>query len=575
MTPCAVPSRRDWIAGATAAAAFSSGCARSPRPQGWLNYLLGMQPNTLDPALCLGATEICIMAAIFGPLIEPHPETMQPMAGLATHYSLDRAGTRYTFYLRGHSSPKGIRLPGVEALGPEFSHGQVPGARDVPARWSDGVPITAHDLVYSWRRYLAPETANGVAYLLYCVDGAEAVNSSKVPAESLGARALDAFTFQVDLHAPAPYFPLLCSCFLTLPLPRQSIEAARKRGQEASWVEPGHIVTSGPFLLVDSRPRDYTLVRKNPGYFDAGLVGLEGIRFSAVDGAVALNMYRAGFADSMEGHALPLQLASRIRRMDGFHGAAACASYGWRIGTRMPPLDNVLARYALNMATDKEATVRFLGAGQKAARGRVPPLAGYTGPSSVPVEINGRTCDVLSFDPRRAREIWAASAAPEVHLSLPIHFMARTDSMLIAEILQYQWKEYLGLETQLVPREQTAYFSEVMAETGWRGVGEEPYICNYPDPVDLLNFYTANYPGWSDPEYNRMVAAASAILDPVLRMQRLSECEARLLLGMPFIPLYFDAWNYLERPEVRGLRLTGLNTPSFKYAWIDHDRRLS
>jgi hypothetical protein len=47
----------------------------------------------------------------------------------------------------------------------------------------------------------------------------------------------------------------------------------------------------------------------------------------------------------------------------------------------------------------------------------------------------------------------------------------------------------------------------------------------------------------------RMVAAASATLDPVLRMQRLSQCEARLLRTMPFIPLYFDAWIIWSAPK--------------------------
>ena len=103
------------------------------------------------------------MAAIFEPLIRLHPETMSPMAGLATSYKVERGGTRYTFYLRGHQAPEGNRLPGVESLPAEFTRGRAGGARDVPARWSDGQLITADDLAYSWRRYLAlqgPATAS-------------------------------------------------------------------------------------------------------------------------------------------------------------------------------------------------------------------------------------------------------------------------------------------------------------------------------------------------------------------------------------------------------------------------------
>ena len=573
MIPCTAPSRRDLIVGATAAAAsFASSCAQHPGPSGprsgWLTYLLGSEPDTLDAAKCSGGAEGWIICALFEPLIQPHPQTMAPIAGVATNYEVDRGGTRYTFYLRGHPAPDGIRLAGAESLPAEFSLGRPEGPRDLPALWSDGTPITAHDVVYSWRRYLAPETGNSFAYFLYCIAGAEAVNSGRIPPEDLGVRALDAFTFEVELRAPAPHFLLLCSSVLfTAPLPRHAIEAARKRGRESSWVEPANIVTSGPFLLTESRSRERTVVSKNPGYFDAALVGVEGIRFSAADGAVVLNMFKTGLADSMDGRALPLQLAPGMRRAEGFHVSPACASHNWRINTKRPPLDNLLLRYALNMATDKEQTVRLLGLGQKPARGRVPPLEGYRSPGSIPVEINGRPCDVLAFDPRTARELWAGNGAPEA--PLPIHYGARTDSGLLAEVLQYQWRSNLGLETRLLPHEPVVYGQTIMQGGDWSGVAEDPYIANYPDPVDLLGFYAGSYPHWSDPDFDRMLDTASSTLDPARRMERLSACEEKLLRAMPFVPLYFDTWVYLERPEVRGLGLNPLGTPAFKYAWID------
>ena len=116
---------------------------------------------------------------------------------------------------------------------------------------------------------------------------------------------------------------MLCGSFLTLPLPRRAIETARKRGREASWVEAGNIVTSGPLLILESRQRERTVVAKNWNYFDAALVALEKICFYAAEGAVALNLFRTGEVDSMDGSALPVQLAARLRRMEGFHETPA------------------------------------------------------------------------------------------------------------------------------------------------------------------------------------------------------------------------------------------------------------
>jgi len=242
MTPGLEPvQRRTFLAGA-AGAAFTTGCRIAQRHPGRLRYLLRRDINTFDPAK---SAESWLLAALYEPLIQAHPETMAPMAGLATHYLVDRGGTRYTFYLRGHAAPRGIRLPYAGSLGPEFSRGRTASSDNVPARWSDGALISAVDAVHSWRRFFAPETANADAYMFYCIERAEAVAAGKAPPDRLGVRALDTLAFQVDLNAPAPYLPMLCcSAYLT---PSHAIEEARRRGREASWTDAGRIVTSGPF----------------------------------------------------------------------------------------------------------------------------------------------------------------------------------------------------------------------------------------------------------------------------------------------------------------------------------------
>jgi oligopeptide transport system substrate-binding protein len=382
-------------------------------------------------------------------------------------------------------------------------------------------------------------------------------------------RALDTFAVQVDLRAPEPAFLELCYTYLTLPLPCHAIEAARARGHEASWTEPGQMVTSGPFLLKESRPHERVVLSKNPNYFDAPSVRIEEIHFLADDGVTALKLFQAGIVDSMDGNVLPLQFVPKMRKLAEFHMGPACACHNWRISTKRAPLDNVLLRYALNMATDKDATVRFLGAGQQPAKSRVPLLEGYRSPQNLPVEINGRTCDILAYNPSAARELWAGATSAEARRPLPIHYWARADSQLLAEILQSQLRRNLGLETRLMPQESAAYIRTILIDGDYTGVAEDPYIANYPDPYDLLSLYTATYANWSDSEYDSMLAAATSTADSTLRMERLAACEEKLLRAMPFIPLYFDSWVYLERQDVHGLKLNLLGLPGFKYAWID------
>ena len=336
-----VPRRRVLYAG-IAATLLAGACGMARRQSGRLTYILRREPNTLDPAKAPGGSEAWLFAALFEPLLQPHPVTMTPMAGLATHYKIAADGCQYTFYVRGHPAPEGIRLPGADSLSAEFLHGRSPAPSDVPALWSDGTPITAHDIVYSWRRYVTPATAFDNVYNLYGVTGAKEAVEGKIPPDDLGVRALDAFTFQVDLRAPAPDFLMLCYTSMTLPMPRHAIEAARRHGREASWTEPGRMVSSGSFVLKESRHGERIVLAKNPSYFDAALVGVDEIEFFVADGATVMNLFQVGLADSMEGRALPLQFAPRMKDRPELHVKPGCACHHWRISAKRPRWINLI-----------------------------------------------------------------------------------------------------------------------------------------------------------------------------------------------------------------------------------------
>jgi ABC-type oligopeptide transport system substrate-binding subunit len=207
-----------------------------------LVYLIGAEPATLDPAKSTDLWEGYVVHAMFEGLTTFHPSTSQPMAGLATHYQVSPDGLRYTFYLRGHALPRGERLPNTSTLADEYRSGRLAedfarGHRappdDAPAHWSDTTVITAHDLVYSWRRVLDPATAATYAFLMYYLHGAEEVNAGKLAPERMGVRATGDFSLEVELRAPTSFFLQLVSHRIFCPAPRRAIEAARASGSES------------------------------------------------------------------------------------------------------------------------------------------------------------------------------------------------------------------------------------------------------------------------------------------------------------------------------------------------------
>jgi ABC-type oligopeptide transport system substrate-binding subunit len=69
-------------------------------------------------------------------------------------------------------------------------------------------------------------------------------------------------------------------------------------------------------------------------------------------------------------------------------------------------------------------------------------------------------------------------------------------------------------------------------------------VGDYPDPNTFLDMFVTdggnNRTGWSDPDYDRLIAEAAAELDPARRHAILREAEGILVCReMPVCPLYF------------------------------------
>jgi ABC-type oligopeptide transport system substrate-binding subunit len=440
-------------------------------------------------------------------------------------------------------------------------------------------------VVYSWRRLLDPATAAPYANLLYCIQNAEAVNAARTPLERLGVRALDEFTLQVDLRAPTSFFFGLLSCVALAPVPRQAIEAAWRRGNENSWTEPGCIVTSGPFFLLERRPRDRTILRKNRDYVEAGIVGLDEVSFLLVPDLMAsVNLYKSGNAHVTAPGTLPPVMEPSLSGKRDLRQNQAFATCFTCFNTTKAPFDNVLVRYAFNMAIDKQAIAGVFGFGRMPARSFVPPLAGYKPPPSPVIEVDGKSYDVLAYSPTDARELLAKAGYPGGMNSrgrrLEIDLIAPNieDTRLRCEILQQQLRANLNVAVHIGILEFQTFLERVYSGN-YRGMADYADSGLYLDPNWFLGEYvtgsSVNPTGWADPAYDEMLAKANAVLDPPTRMQRLAECETYLLRAMPFIPVFYDAWAYPQKPYVRGIGPNLMDVHPLKYAWIDTNWRPS
>ena len=325
----------------------------------------------------------------------------------------------------------------------------------------------------------------------------------------------------------------------------------------------------GPYLLHEWKPYDRVVLRKNPRYYSADRIHLDQILFlPIVDGATAVNLYKAGAVHAMHGRAVPPLWIPALRARRDFYSTPAYRSMFYEFNTTRPPFDNPLVRYAVHMATNQQEVVRFLAGGQVPARTVVPQLGGYRSATSVEVQAGGRTWDILSYDPDAARELLRIASAEQLHVE--ITFPRRTRSPEIAEILQSQWRVNLRARVTLNVLERNVWIQTIMSGAH-RGVIESGWGPDYADPNGIFDLFTSRIDGsgWTDAEFNRMLDAANAEPDAAVRLRKLSECEKRLLLAMPVLPLFFDSYCYLEKPYVRGMTKNVLGVPQFKTARIE------
>lgn len=485
-----------------------------PRPQ-VLRYNNSAEPQTLDPARMVGLPDVTVALGLFEGLTTLHPRTLRPMPGIAESWTVEDAGRTYRFRLR-------------------------------PSLWSDGSPLAAADFAYAWRRVLQPDTGAAYASLFQCVES---------------FRPLDGLTLEVRLRDPVPYFLELAAFATFAPVQRRCIEA-----HDRAWTRPEHLVCNGPFTLAEWRPFERIVLRKNPRYWDAARVALDEVRvFAITDSETALKKYLNGEVDWIR--EVPGPKIADAARLPGFRYSPQLNTYFFRFNVTRPPLDDPRVRKAFSLAVDKESIARhLLRAGQRPARSFVPPiLPGYT-------PAKGPACD-----PAEARRLLAQAGFPggRSFPRLTLLYNSSESHQQIAETLQHMWRTELGIRVALFNQEWGVYQNSM--RTRDYDIARSSWVGDYADPSTFLDCFGAgngnNRTGWSNAEYDRLLALAAAEAHAARRAGLYRQAERILVCDeMPILPLYFYVNAYLVHPRVQGVYDNSRNLHPFQYIHLDAER---
>ncbi len=474
-------------------------------------------PNDADPTSAIAWPNIQLCMQLFDRLVEAWPErTIVP--SLAERWEISDDGLRYVFHLR---------------------EGLV---------WSDGAPLTAHDVEFGIKRVLDPEKpGSSVAIYFVLENGQDIYLGANEDWDAVGVRALDDRTVEFRLAAPAPYFMSVMNRPDSGPQPRHAIGA--------DWTAPGRQVVSGPFAVAEHT--DETLVLRRREDYEGGH-----------DGNVAqVELYRSAIADALpeyerkETDLILVRYTPRLAdlmpgavRSDAVLGPAAWSAY-IRFDHAHPVTGNLDLRRALAYAIDRDALAEVCAGNLVVATGGV-----------VPPALQGHTPDIaLRYDPDLAREHLARSGFDG---ELELAGMMVWDPIL--ESIVGSWRDVFG---RGVTTSSWSWREDEATHAGTR-VNDAPlritgWLPGYADPEYFLRLLfqstsRTNEGGFVDPAYDVLIERARQERSDRGRLERFHEADRYAVADrVAVIPLVYGRSTAFVQPRVRGWWEFGKTSASF------------
>ncbi|MDZ4719661.1 MAG: peptide ABC transporter substrate-binding protein [Roseiflexaceae bacterium] len=476
-------------------------------------------PRSYDPAHAGGGRLIYSGLVSFTPAMQLAPD-------LAESWDVSADGTVYTFHLHPN------------------------------ARFHNGRPVTADDVIYSWDRAADPQTdSNSVLTYLGDIVGL-AERHAGTATNISGLRAIDQHTLEVRIDAAKPYFVMKLT-YLT-----------------AFVVDHANIATGPEWYRTPNGTGPYQLIR-----WDAGKVRIYQ-RFQAFYGdlpkipyvieqlyaGAALRLYETGDLDwtGIGGFAL-----DRARDPKGpWYGqlreaTSMCTNY-IGLDSHQPPFDDLKVRQAFSQAIDRSRLAELAQGNVIPAQGLYPPaLPGYR------ADLRGQ-----QFDPQTARKLLAESRYGGQALP-PIIFTSSgygSDISGNQAALAQMWQQHLGVTIRFENLEPSRW--EESMHAGRHGqLFSYGWCADYPDPENFADalFHSGaqqNLGGYSNAALDTLLERARIEPNITQRLVLYQQAEQMIVDDTAAIFLDHTRNFVLIQPRIAGYVLTPIGVPIERYLSI-------
>ncbi len=495
-----------------------------------LRVNLGMEPQTLDPRRARDLQTITLLHMLYEGLTRPSGDGKAELA-LAQEFETSADGLQVRFRLR-------------------------------KALWSNGEPVSSFDFAESWKSILDPSFPTDIAYQLYVIKNARRAKLGEVGIDQVGIHTPDPNTLVIELEQPVPYLLELLSMASFLPVPS-------KLARDSNWANsPEMCMCNGPFVIQSWAHSDQVEVVKNPHYWQASDISLDSIEFLIMENDTEMKMFEEGKLDWAGSplSTIPADAIPDLRRKKSLHISPFAATYFYRVNTtdeirgKKNPLSSSSFRKALSFALNRNLiTEHILQGGHTPARGLIPPEMGLSESGYFQDDLRERT--LL----KRAQEELGIEEIPPITIS----YTNSERNAVIAQAIQKQWEENLGIKVELEAIEPKTFFQRISQKEYQLAAGS--WTADFNDPINFLEVFkykdgSTNNTNWEDSKYIDLLNRSALCKSGEEREGILREAEQILMEQMPIIPVFHFVLNYLQREDLEDVALSPLGRIDFRHA---------
>ena len=396
-----------------------------------------------------------------------------------------------------------------------------------PWRWSDGAPVTADDVVYTWG--LIAELGPAYAY----------AGQGGIPDRVAFVRAVDAGHVEFQMRAPTnPQWFELAALSVIPALPRH---AWGNLSRDALWQRQTDVslfqVVDGPFKLESFFPDRSISYRANPLY-GGHQAGVARLVIDFLEGGSALHALRAGDVDMAQ---VPLALWDNARALPGTVPVNLPEPFGYlslMFNLRRDSVSffrDARVRRALTDAADQRTMIDVVYRGAS-SENRVPIPTTIDAFRSPAVRAGNLP---VRYDPDLARaELDAAGWHPGpdgvrvrdgVRLAFTVLFSSdSSERTQMLQILQQNLRA-VGVEIQIQPMG----FNQLLAisggpPSGWEAILSSETLTGLPDGTSYFDTDgSSNSGGYSNPRMDALIrkTTETAGMEPLFAYQDLFAAE--------------------------------------------------